>query len=67
MIDAYSNTFASTLAEALEQRDEGAPNLSATETVNVEVESKVEQFEVVCDRSKYLEAEVMVQLDGEQN
>ena len=48
---------------SLEKCDKSSPNLSATETVDIEVACKIEQFKIVCHRSEYLEGWVLLQLD----
>ena len=51
-------------------QDEGSSDLGATEAVNVEIESKVHQLEIVWDRSEYLESEIAIkggrEHDGEE-
>ena len=43
-----------------EGRHEGATDLRAAEAVNVEVESKVEKLEIVCDGSESLKSEMFI-------
>ena len=55
--------FSATFTSTLEKRDKCSSNLRATETVNVKVESKIEQLQIVGNSSEYLETKVVIQLD----
>ena len=48
-------------------QDEGSPDLSATETVNVEIESKVHQLQIVWNCAENLETKVPLQGGGEHD
>ena len=48
-------------------RHECAPNLCAAQTVDVEIEGKVEQLEVVCDGPEGLKPEMLVEVGGDED
>ena len=50
--------FGFSLTTPEEGQDERSPDLCATEAVDVEVEGKVEELQVVGNRPEYLEAEI---------
>ena len=73
MINVDSNGFPAGVGfngeeadDTTEDGDERSPDLRAAEAVDVEVESEVEELQVVGHSSEHLEAEVVVELCGKE-